>query len=72
MFIATKANPWNEKGKLRYCTWANVKTWLFWSANFYMLNFKVVTEQSINFFLFGWKINVFWNQFNHIVFPLYI
>lgn len=26
MFIATKANPWNEKGKLRYCTWANVKT----------------------------------------------
>ena len=26
MFIATKANPWNEKGKLIYCTWANVKT----------------------------------------------
>ena len=37
-----------------------------------MLNFKVVTEQSINFFLFGWKINVSRNQFNHIVFPLYI
>jgi len=35
-----------------------------------MLNFEVVTEQSIDFFI--WVKNVFRNQFNHIVFPLYI